>query len=1049
MSNLSDQVAIIGAGGGGGKGGGGGARVAIESPDSLRSRQYARVIDAVCEGPIVGLVAGQQSIFFNEVPLQNPDGSYNFTGVVTAQRVGTQIQEYIDGFGDPQATTAVGVEIRNSTPVVRTVASNLNYSAITVTIGIPTLTVQNTQNGDLAGGTVQIAIDLQANGGGFQQVIADTISGKTTTRYQRSYRVNLTGTGPWDIRLRRVTSDSTSVSVQDKVFWDVFIGFIESKLRYPNTALQAVQIDASQFNAIPSRSYELKLLEVKIPSNYNPATRVYTGTWNGTFVTAWTDNPAWCFYDLILNPRYGLGQYIQAAQVDKWSLYSIAQYCDTLVPDGYGTMEPRFTCNLYLQTRESAYRVLQNMASVFRAITYWGGGAVYTVQDRPQDPVAQFTNANVLDGEFNYAGSGRRSRHTVALVSWNDPKDNYRQKIEYVPDNTGIARYGIQQTEVVAAGCTSRGQAHRLGKWILLSERLEKEVITFTAGLDGSPLYPGAIIRTIDSARAGERRGGRALSATATSMQIDAPITLATGVVYTLTMVLPNGTLLSKQLTNAAGSTQTFTWAGAAATIPQVDSVWVLAEDNLNPEVWRVTSIIEKENSQIEVTGISHDTNKFAAIETDIVLQALASSNISIRQVPVTGVAISESLYIRNDSINSRMTIGWLAAPGASRYLAEYKRADGNWIPLPDVSKISVDVDVDPGIFYARVTAFNVVGTASTASTVGPVTVLGKTAPPPKPDMFLVARQADGTRQFTWDLYLPPLDLGGFKIRYKLGTSSTWEAMTDLHTGLLSASPFESNLLAKGTYVFAIKSVDTTGNESVDANFITTTIGDPRLSGVLEVHDEWTEGWPGTKTNCHLEPLTGYLQPNETDATPWVRTWANAKWIKTPAGSITYERTYDVGVSTSFIPLVSFLGDGTATLQQANSNDNITYTAFAATGTLITARYIKVRCVVTGTWPIMRDLEVIFSATPVNEDVADLLTSTLTGSYRIAVGDVRVPITKTYTVIRKVDVTLQNVGAGWSWELIDKNISPGPRIKIYNASNVLADASIDITVRGI
>lgn len=1047
MLNLCDQIS--GAGGGGGKGGGGGSRVAVESPDSLRSRQFARVVDAVSEGPIVGLVNGHKSIYFDGVPLQNGDGSYNFSGVVSDHRLGTQIQEYIAGFGAPQATTGVGIEIKNSAPVVRTIETNLNFSSLIVTVGVPLLTVQNTSNGDLGGGTVQLAIDLQSNGGGYVEVLADTISGKTTTRYQRSYRVELTGTGPWDIRVRRVTADSASSSVNDKIYWDVYIGFIDAKLRYPNTALNAVQIDASQFNAIPTRAYDMKLLEVSIPSNYNPSTRVYSGPWNGTFVTAWTDNPAWCFYDLILNDRYGLGQYIEASQVDKWSLYSIAQYCDELVPNGYGGTEPRFTCNIYLQTRESAYKVLQNFASVFRAITYWGSGAAYTVQDRPQDVIAQFTNANSVDGEFQYSGSGRRSRHTVALVSWNDPQDFYRQKIEYVPDTIGIARYGVQQTEVVAAGCTSRGQAHRLGKWILLTERLEREIVTFSSGLEGTPLYPGAIIQTIDSARSGERRGGRTVSATTTSLTIDDTIAIASGVAYTLTMVLPNGTLLSKPITNVAGNTNVLTWAVAASSAPQAESIWVLAEDNLLPETWRVTNLIEKGENQIEITALAHDASKFAQVESEIYLEALPTTSISLQQSPVATVSISESLYLKGDSITTRMTIGWEAVTGASRYQAEYKRGAGNWVTLPDVAKISVDVDVDPGVFYARVAAINIVGTRSGYTESGAVTVYGKLAPPPTPDMFLVSRQSDGTRQYTWDLYNPPLDLAGYKIRYKLAASATWETMTDLHNGLLSASPYESNLLAKGTYTFAIKSVDTSGNESTDAKYITTTIDDPRLAGVLEIHDEWADGWPGTLTSCHLEALTGYLQPNETAATPWVRTWAGTKWIITPASPIVYERKYDLGVVTAFTPLVSFTGDGTQTLQEAHSDDDVTYTAFAATGSLVTARYIKIRASVTGAWPVMRTLEVILSATPVTEDIADLSTSTLSGSYRIGVGDIRVPITKTYAVIRKVDVTLQNVGAGWSWELIDKNISPGPRIKIYNASNALADASIDITVRGI
>lgn len=1044
-----DWYPIVGAGGGGGKGGGGTARAAIEDPDSLRSKQYARVLDAVCEGPIVGLVNGAKSVFLDDVPLQNPDNTYNFTDVLLATATGTQIQDYIVGFGEPQVTTAVGVQILAAVPVVRTIAAASEFDSVTVTLGFPQLTNQNTTNGDLTGTSVNIAIDVQANGGGYVEVVNDTVSGKTTTRYLRPYRVVLTGTGPWDIRVRRLTGDSSTASVSNSTWWDNYVGVIDVKMRYPNTGLVGLQVDAAQFSAIPRRSFDMKLLIVSVPSNYNPTTRVYTGTWDGTFTPAWTDNPAWCFYDLLTNNRYGLGEFIEADQVNKWQLYSIAQYCDQLVGDGYGGMEPRFTCNLYLQTRAEAYTVLSNFVSIFRAINYWASGTVITVQDKPSSPIAIYTNANVIEGEFNYSGASRRGRHTVALVTWNDPLDYYRQKIEYVADEAGIARYGVQQAEIVAMGCTSRGQAHRLGKWLLESEISELETCTWKVGLDGTGLYPGAIVKTVDKHRSGVRLGGRLISATTISATIDAAITLTSGIAYTITMVLPDGTLASQSLTNAPGSVTVLTWATALASAPLTMSVWLVAADNVVPETWRIIGLTEIENLQIAVTALQYDENKFYNAENNIKLAALPTSTISLMQGPVASVAISESLYIKGDSITSKMTIAWPPATGAKRYLVEYKRNNDNWVQLPDQTTLSADVDIDPGIVYARVTAFNVIGTPSSATNVGPITILGKTAPPPNIDTFLVSRQPDGTRQFTWELLTPPLDLAGYHIRYKLGTGATWDTMTALHNGLLVASPFESNQLAAGQYDFAIKAVDTTGNVSVNAKFINLTIGDPRLAGVLEVFNEWNDGWPGTKTSCHVESPSGYIQPNESAATPWVRTWAGAKWIITPANPIIYERKIDVGVVTAFTPLVTFTGDGTPTVTEAHSNDDITYTAYAASGSLITARYVKIKVSVAGAWAIMRDLQTILSATPVEEDIEDKATSTLTGSYRIAVGDIRLPITKTYAVIRKVDVTLQNVGAGWSWELVDKNTAIGPRIKIYNASNVLADAIIDATVRGL
>lgn len=356
---------------------------------------------------------------------------------------------------------------------------------------------------------------------------------------------------------------------------------------------------------------------------------------------------------------------------------------------------------------------------------------------------------------------------------------------------------------------------------------------------------------------------------------------------------------------------------------------------------------------------------------------------------------------------------------------------------------------------YIKLRSFNVYGAApqSLDDVVAiPYTIVGAAegtvVPPPDVDTFLVSRQPDGTRQFTWTLNSPPADLTGYVVRYKLGTETDWNALAAMHTGLLLASPFESNQLAAGDYTFAIKAVDAFGNESVNAAFIQASLGDPRLAGALDVLTEHADGWPGTKTSCHLEPESGFLQPNETAASPWVRTWTGAKWINTPAGSITYERLIDVGVVAAFTPLVTVVGDGTITITEAHSDDNVTYTSFAAAGTTIVARYIKIRIVATGAWPTLKDATTILSAAPVSQDTEDLDTSTLTGSYRIGTGDIRIPLTKAFASITKVDVTLQNVGAGWSWELIDKDTAVGPRIKIYNASNSLADATIDVTVRG-
>jgi len=755
-----DKKDIRGAGGGGKGGGGGDFRAPVEAPNTLRSRQYAKVLDLVSEGEIEGLVNGARSVFLDDTPLQNDSGSYNFQGVTLVERTGTQGQAYIPGFAGVESEKAVAVEVTAALPVARSI-TNTNATAARVTIGVPRLTDQNTTTGDLNGTSVAIAIDVQNNGGGYvaqalrkiyrsnvfsvgggiaqntlasnsyrievkwtgEQVLApqtcsiqlqyravgdstwlvggthtfsggsftnasgfggtssiplswiiplggtanqypsgsktfaltlaenqyqfrvvktngsrqqsyqllghwglkppltgtayggtavfglleaytpeftDIISGKTTSKYQRAYRIELPSPGPWDIRVRRITADSVSSAIVNNTWWDSYTEIVDAKLTYPNSAIYALQIDSKQFNQIPTRGYELNGIKVKVPSNYDPLTREYTGTWDGTFTTAWSDNPAWVFYDIITNDRYGLGEMVPESMMDKWGLYTIAQYCDTMVPDGFGGMEPRFACNLYLQTREAAASVISAMASVFRGIAYWSAGGVQVAQDAPKDVEQLFTPANVVDGMFSYSGSASRTRHTVVLVSWNDPQDGYKQKIEYVEDAAGIERYGVVQTEVIAVGCTSRGQAHRFGRSIIYTELQEMEVVSFKAGLDSVYVQPGSIISIQDPTRAGKRFGGRLVSGAVGTVTIDSPVTIESGKIYELSCALPDGTIETVSITNAPGTTSTLTVSPDFSAAPQNYAIWVLSASDLIPEQWRVLSIAEDEGTQLE-----------------------------------------------------------------------------------------------------------------------------------------------------------------------------------------------------------------------------------------------------------------------------------------------------------------------------------------------------------------------------------------------------------------------------------------------------------------
>ncbi len=792
---------IIGAGGGGKGGGGASARVAQEAPDSLRYKAYARVVDLISEGEIEGLVNGLQSVYLDDTPIQNADGTTNFSGVTLETRDGTQQQSYVPGFSSVENEVPVGVEIKASQSVVRSI-TDPDVDAVRIKVSVGQLTNQDTTNGDLNGSSVTFAIDRQVNGGGFVEVINDTIAGKTTTKYQRSYYVPLIGSAPWEIRVRRITADSTSSAIQNKTYLDSYTEVVESKLRYPNSALVALRVDASQFSAIPRRSYDMKLLRVRVPVNYDPGTRAYSGVWNGTFKIAWTDNPAWCFYDLVTSTRYGLGGYIPESQVDKWALYRVAQYCDQLVPNGLGGFEPRFTCNLYLQTREQAYKVVQDMASIFRGMVYWSGGAITVTQDAPSDPVYQFAPGNVVDGEFAYQGSSAKARHTVALVTWNDPDDFYRQKVEYVEDAAGIARYGIVQSDVVALGCTARGQAHRVGKWLLFSEQSESEIVTFRTGLEGAVVRPGDVIKVADPVRGGMRLGGRIAGATVSTVTIDQE--LPADLPWRLSVVLPNGVVEERLVGPVSGRTLTVTIP--FSTAPQVDAIWVLASSIIEPQLFRVVAVAERDPGVHEVTALAHNPSKYASIEEGLALQPRSITVLSDVPPPPTGLVMQESLYRVKDQAQVLVQVSWSEVQTAIAYRLSYRVAGGNFVSLPLTSANYVEIrDAQEGQYEFSLRAIGITRKESVPVTLSGA-VMGKTLPPSDVTGFTVQRRVSDL-MIAWD-ELQDADISGYEVRVGPGWDNAQLVAKTSGTQMLHDQS------AAGQYPYHIRAIDTSGNYS-------------------------------------------------------------------------------------------------------------------------------------------------------------------------------------------------------------------------------------------
>lgn len=997
---------IRGAGGGGGKGKGGSSRVAVEAPDSLRSRQYANVLDLISEGEIEGLVDGLKSVYFDDTPLQNPDNSYNFSGVTVEGRTGTQAQTYINGFAGAESESPVGVEVQFDVPVTRTI-TNPNTTSVRVTLSIPQLTSQNTTNGDINGAELQMAIDIQTDGGGFvsyplrkiwkseyfavgdiskntvdsdqfritaqwtplneyrRQTIyyklqyrivgsstwldyestassgnpftsynrnsegyygmggwqqanggggilggysygyswynsisynspapqtktfdvtlpsnqyefrvlktsgdgsvsitagegyfldaIDIISGKTTSKYQRSYLINLPAGNTWDIKLKRLTADSTTAALQNKTFWDSYTEIIDAKLSYPNSAIIGVQIDAEQFSRIPVRGYEIKGIKVQIPSNYNPLTRVYTGSWDGTFTTAWTDNPAWVFYDLVTNDRYGLGELIDSTMIDKWGLYTIAQYCDVMVSNGYGGTEPRFTCNIYLQTREQAYQVIANLASIFRSMVYWSSGSIYISQDAPKDVTQIFSAANVIDGMFSYSGSSGKVRHTVALVTWNDPDDGYRPKIEYVADNDAIVRYGVVQTDIVAIGCTSRGQAHRIGRWLIYSEQNETETITFKAGLDSVFIQAGDIIEVNDSTRAGKRLGGRVESATTTAITLDANITIESGKTYEISCRLADGTIETKSITNSAGSTNVMNVSSAFSTAPEPYAMWIIAVNDLIPEQWRVVSVSESGKNEVEITALAYRSDKFDAVEQDIKLQPLPVSIINpAKPATPANINVVESLYLAGIGVvGVKANISWDTVPQATSYTVSYRTGNNAETVLTSDRNNIEAYPLIEGRYTFKVVATDNLGRKSIAGE-KVIDILGKTVAPLDIQNFAVS-PLGSIGLFTWN-QATDLDVlvgGNVKFRFSPNPLATWQSANDLSTVVSGNATTATLPLQTGIY-FA-KFVDSSGNESVNAISINTNAANIINLNFIETLAGQPD-WTGTKVNTQIYP---------------------------------------------------------------------------------------------------------------------------------------------------------------------------------------------------
>lgn len=699
------------------KGSGGGSstpRPPVESPDSLVSIGYARLVDLISEGEIKGLVSGAESIILDGTPAQ-AGGVLSFSGFAFEQRVGTQDQEHLAGFPAVESNISVGVELRQNTPYIRAV-TNSEVSALRINFRTPRLAKQNMDNGDTTGHFITYSIDVAEGTGPFVTVKNARMDGKTIGGYDRSERVDLPGspsTG-WRVRVRRTSSNSNVSNISDDLYITSVSEIIDSKFRYPNSAVIGLSFDAQSFGgSIPSRGYLIEGRIIRVPSNYDPETRQYQGIWNGaSWKLAYTNNPVWCYLDLLLHPRYGLGERLTMANVDRWSLYQIAQYCDELVDDGRGGKEPRFTLNTYLQSRSDAYKLLQDLASVFRGISYWGAGMAKTTADMPSDPIYTYTNANVIEGRFSYRGAKRSTRYTAASVSWNDPQDGYKIKTEYVEHPGAVARHGLRKVDMAAFGSTSQGQAQRAGHWALLTNNLEQDSVSFSVSLDYMFVHPGAIINVADNDRAGRRIGGRILQAARDHVVVDKAGGINVG--DRISVNMPDGKMETLQV-QSIGANGRYNMNGLFSVSPISDSVFVVESDSLVAQLYRVVGITENGPLQYTITAVQHEPQKFAAVDSGTLINPRPISNLPTGlQAPPTNLRLYSDYQVDQFAAVSTLTIAWDAPPNATAYDVEWRRDDSSWVFAGRASSTEIQVvGIFAGNYDVRVKAINAMGVTS------------------------------------------------------------------------------------------------------------------------------------------------------------------------------------------------------------------------------------------------------------------------------------------------------------------------------------------------
>lgn len=875
---MTESKYIQGSGGGGGKGGGGGGgRTPKEADDDLSSVQYGNVLDLISEGPIEGIEddgtlpnAWQKNIYLDDTPLRNEDGSYNFSGFDLTIRKGTQDQGRLPDFvGNPQGEVIVNVQATKDTPVPRTINARPSGNAdrVRVTLSIPSLQKVES-DGDIDGYRANISWQVKYNNeSDFTTVITDNVNGKASGGLQRSYNIDLDGEFPVTIQLKRNSDDESSAKKQNTTIFQSYTEIIDDKFTYPNSALVGLRFDSRQFRNIPTRKYLIRGIKVHIPSNATvdlsgkyQGGLTYSGIWDGSFQSAtWTSDPAWCLYDLLTNERYGVG--IPESSLDKYDFYAISQYCNELIDDGQGSKERRFSCNILINSSDEVYNVIQQMTAIFRGISYYGIGTLQLLQDKPTDSQYLLGPSNVVDGFFQYQGTSQKARHSVAVVSWQSYDTLGEVETEYVEDADAIAKFGIIKKEIKAIGCYSQGQAHRIGKWALLSEQALTEVCNFSVAIEsGIVLRPGMVVDIADPMKSSVRRSGRVKSSTTTQITTDSNADLTAALAVNnpkLSVLMPTGLVEQRDVSangiTIVGDTAQINVDSAFSEAPPAGSIFLFQNDDVQSQQFRVVSVAEAEDGIYGVSAVAYNASIYDAVEKGNQLTTRKISLLTDPPNPPENIGGEEFLYQEGQTVHTGFDLFWEHdGINFNEFRVAYRLDDNSYTNVVTASPSLTIRSLKAGKLQVKIRAVSFVGKLSKIANFE-FDLQGKTREPGDVQNLSIETITANSARLRWDQTVD-LDVkvnGRVHIRHSNLTdgTATWPDSVDLIPAVAGNSTEAIVPLVEGEIL--VKFEDDIGKKSTNAASVLVDFPDTLGRLAVETRREDGGGTPfsGTKTN--------------------------------------------------------------------------------------------------------------------------------------------------------------------------------------------------------